>query len=157
MLLLNLIPAPLHRALYRLAHAMRAKLWRVWRPTVHGVRILALDPQGRVLLVRHSYGSDKWMPPGGGMQQGEDPISTAARELLEETACRLTDGRLLGVPTEDLHGATNTVRVVLGRTLDEPRADGREIVEVGFFALNALPDNMTPHMAQSVREWLKPA
>lgn len=145
----------MHRALYRLAHAVRARIWRVLQPTVHGVRILVLDPQGKLLLVRHSYGSDKWMTPGGGMHQAEDPVKTASRELLEETGCTLIDARLLVVSIEKFHGATNNVNVVLGRTVDEPRADGREIVEAGFFALEALPADMSVRLARSVRDWME--
>lgn len=120
---------------------------------MHGVRVLVQDAHGRVLLIRHSYGSDKWMPPGGGMHRGEDPLVAAAREVLEETGCRLGDARVLQIRGEDLHGSSNAVRVVLGRTGDSPRADGREIVEAEFFTLDALPAHMSPGLAQRIREW----
>ncbi len=129
------------------------QVWRVWRPDVHGVRVLALDGQGRVLLVRHSYGSDKWMPPGGGMRRGEDPILAGSRELLEETGCRLVEARMLRIAGEDLHGSHNTVRVVLGRTADVPRADGREIIEARFFPLDFLPAHMPKGLAERLRGW----
>jgi 8-oxo-dGTP pyrophosphatase MutT (NUDIX family) len=153
LLLLKLIPAPLHRALYRLAHAVRVQVWRVWRPALHGVRVVALDGQGRVLLVRHSYGSDKWMPPGGGMRAHEDPLLAAAREVLEETGCRLEGARLVSFGGENLHGAGNAVRVVIGRTLDEPQADLREILEARFFALDDLPTHMPEGLARKLRQW----
>nr|KIS33064.1 hypothetical protein TQ38_06255 [Novosphingobium sp. P6W] len=143
----------MHRALYRLAHAVRVQVWRVWRPDVHGVRVIVLDGQDRVLLVRHSYGSNKWMPPGGGMRRGEDPLLAGARELLEETGCRIVQPRVLQISDEKLHGTSNAVRIVLGRTGDEPRADGREIIEARFFALDALPAHMSERMAQRVQAW----
>lgn len=132
---------------------MRVQVWRVWRPDVHGVRVIVLDGQDRVLLVRHSYGSDKWMPPGGGMRRGEDPLLAGARELLEETGCRIVEPRVLQISDEKLHGTSNAVRIVLGRTSDEPRADGREIIEARFFALDALPAHMSEGMAQRVQAW----
>lgn len=154
MFLLNLLPAPLHRALYRLAHGVRVQVWKVWRPRVHGVRVLALDAQGRVLLVRHSYGSDNWMTPGGGMQRAEDPLAAAARELLEETGCRIDCPHLLTRSDEVYHGTANTVRVIIGRTGDQPTVDGREIVEARFFAIDDLPPDMSQFLKTAIPQWI---
>ena len=43
------------------------------------------DDEGRVLLVRHTYGRLNWELPGGGAEPGESPNETAIREILEET------------------------------------------------------------------------
>jgi len=136
---------------------MRRQVWRVWKPPVHGVRVIALDEAGRVLLVRHSYGSDKWMPPGGGFKAHEDPVEAARRELREETGCALSEARLLAISAEDLHGSTNNVRIVVGRTGGTPRIDGREIVEAGFFALDVLPAHMPPWLGEKLRGWVAEA
>ena len=93
--MLHLIPAPAHRAALRLAHALRRRWWRLRGARLAGCRVLALDAAGRVLLVRHSYGSDLWMPPGGGLARGEDAVAAAVRELREETGCRLVGAHLL--------------------------------------------------------------
>ncbi|MFJ1707343.1 NUDIX hydrolase [Kitasatospora sp. NPDC088346] len=52
------------------------------------VRVLLLDPQGRILLL---HGSDPavpgvtwWITPGGGIEHGEDLRTAALRELREE-------------------------------------------------------------------------
>lgn len=135
---------------------MRVVIWRKWPGRLQGVRILALDPDGRLLLVRHSYGSDKWMPPGGGLGRAEDPLTAAVREMMEETGCVLTDSRLVTVSEEDLHGSQNGVHVVVGSTQGVPRPDGREILEAEFFSLDALPDYMPHGLADQLREWLSP-
>lgn len=149
-----MIPAPLHRMLYRLAHWVRRHFWKMRRTVVEGVRVLALDPQGCVLLIRHSYGSDKWMPPGGGMSKGEDPVLAGERELWEETGCRLIDAREVQVLVESYHGAKNIVHLVAGRVLEEPVADGREVVAAGFFTLDGLPAPMLEDMAAALPGWV---
>jgi 8-oxo-dGTP pyrophosphatase MutT (NUDIX family) len=155
--MLYLIPAPAHRIVLRLAHATRRRWWRLRRPSIAGCRVLALDPDGRVLLVRHSYGSGKWMPPGGGLARGEDALAAARRELLEETGCSLEWALLVELAEEDLHGAGNAVHVIAGLTRDTPLADGREIIEAAFFAAHALPDNMPAMFRARLPGWLTAA
>ena len=52
-------------------------------------RIIAVDPQGCVLLFRIEDPLDSkppiWITPGGGVEPGEVPEEAAAREFLEET------------------------------------------------------------------------
>ncbi|WP_084385095.1 NUDIX domain-containing protein [Novosphingobium naphthalenivorans] len=155
MFLLKLLPAPLHRALYRLADRVRRQVWTILRSTVHGVRVLALDDAGRVLLVRHSYGSRKWTTPGGGLGAREDPVAAGIRELAEETGCLLGEARLVAVVDEDLHGAKNRVHVVVGCTGGPAVPDGREIVEAAFFNLQDQPHAMRAGLAENIRAWVK--
>lgn len=153
----RLIPAPLHRHALRVAHACRKRWWRIRKPRVHGCRVLALDAEGRVLLIRHSYGSGHWMAPGGGLARGESPIAAAVRELREETGCRLDDPVEITLLEEPLEGALNAVHVVAGRTGDAPCADGREVVEAAFFALDALPSPMPQLIREPLSEWVRAA
>ncbi|HEY0958591.1 MAG TPA: NUDIX domain-containing protein [Novosphingobium sp.] len=153
----RLIPPALHRGLFRLAHVLRRCWWRIRKPRLHGCRVLAFDAQGRVLLVRHSYGSGKWMPPGGGIGRSESPITAALRELREETGCALQDAMEIAEVEERLHGAGNRVHVIAGGTRDAPCPDGREIIEARFFAPDALPAEMPAHLAADLPEWIRAA
>lgn len=54
-------------------------------------RVAVQDPEGRVLLVRHTDGVNGWwVLPGGARLEGESFESAAERELLEETGLKAT-------------------------------------------------------------------
>lgn len=149
--MLHLIPAPLHRLGLRLAHGARKRWWRVMRPSLSGVCVVATDAAGRIMLVRHSYGSRHWSFPGGALKPGEDAAFAALREFREEAGCGLDALRLLGVIDHRLHGARNSVHLFTGRVDGHPRPDGREILALRFFAADDLPVPLSP----SVRERLR--
>lgn len=153
--MLCLIPRPLHRLGYRLAHALRKRWWRLRRPRLTGCRVLAFDGEGRVLLVRHSYGTGNWTAPGGGLRRGEDPLCAAARELAEETGCGLDGGWQVALVEEPLHGATNVVHVLAGIATGTPVPDRCEIVETAFFAPDALPTPMAGLLRRELPGWLR--
>ena len=146
--MLHLIPAPLHRRLYRIAHAVRLRWLRLRGGTIYGCSMVARDAAGRVLLVRHSYGSDAWEFPGGGMRRGEDAEAAVRREFAEELGCGLREVEWLGRMEDPFHGATNVVEVFTGLVDGEPRPDGRELVAVRFFAPDALPQPSSRRVAR---------
>jgi len=153
----QLIPAPLHRTALRLAHALRRRWWRIARVRLEGCRIIARDAQGRVLLIRHSYGSGNWMLPGGGIGRREEPLAAARRELAEETALTLVEPRCLAVEEEPLYGTVNRVHLFTGEAQGEPRCDGREVIEARFFAPDSLPERLSPTLARQLPGWLERA
>jgi len=151
--MLRLIPAPLHRALLRAAHRLRHH-WRKFRGTTgEGVSVIASDLDGRILLVRHSYGPDQWYFPGGGLRRGECPEAGARRELGEETACTARLLVPLGVLEEELSGASHRAHIFAATTADVPRADGREVIEARFFPTHSLPEPLTPRTRARLDLW----
>lgn len=152
--MLRLIPPPLHRALLVQAHRVRLVWWRLRKPLLIGCRVLAFDGEGRVLLVRHSYGSGRWLLPGGGVARGETALMAAIRELGEETACALEDPREIAVIEEPLAGTVNRVHVITGRARGIARGDGREIVAAEFFALDALPAELAQQLERHLADWV---
>ena len=155
--MLHLIPAPLHRTGLRLAHAVRRRWWRLTGTRLNGCRVFAFDEAGRILLIRHSYGSGNWMLPGGGIARGEEPLAAAMRELREECSCTLNQPRLFAVAEEPLYGTINRVHLVTGQAIGTPLGDGREVIELAFFAPDALPERLSPMLAARMTEWLEAA
>jgi 8-oxo-dGTP pyrophosphatase MutT (NUDIX family) len=141
------------RPLIDLAHRLRRRTMALvgWR--TRGVKVMAFDPDGRLLLVRHRYGrSDLWMLPGGGIARRETPAAAAVRELAEETACRLTAVTEAGRYEARAEGRRDTVFLFRGTTGDAPVADAVELAEARFFALDALPAGVSPATARRIAE-----
>lgn len=154
--MLHLLPRPIHRNVLRTAHALRLWWWRRSRRIVRGCNVIAANPAGDVLLVRHSYHARTvWMLPGGGLGRDESPLDTARRELLEETGCRLERAGHLGTILLDRKGWTNAIELVTGTTSDTPLADGREIEEARFFSPDDLPTSTSEAVRAMVVRWLE--
>lgn len=51
-----------------------------------GVRVIVLDEENRILMVKHVHPERTvWMVPGGGIEEGESSAQAAVREVWEET------------------------------------------------------------------------
>lgn len=118
-----------------------------------GVRAACFDRDGRVFLVRHSY-VPGWHMPGGGLERNETSLEALAKELREEGNLRiLGEAQLFQVYFNT--SASRRDHVVFYRAEVEqtaPRKPDREIVECGFFALDALPDGTTEATKRRLRE-----
>jgi 8-oxo-dGTP pyrophosphatase MutT (NUDIX family) len=121
-----------------------------------GVRGAAIDPEGRVCLVRHTYVSG-WHLPGGGIEAGENAAEAMLREFREEAGIVVDPGQPLR-----LHGFYHN-RAASGRdhvalyvapafTVRAPKAPDREIAACEFFALSELPADTTTATRARLRE-----
>ncbi len=142
------------RPLLPFAQRLRMLWWRVARPRIFGVKVIARNGTGALLLIRHSYQRpDLFMLPGGKIDRGETPAIAALRELREETCCHGDALALLGVLVDRSRGARNEIHLFTATTADVPRADGVEILEARFFAADALPANLSAATARRIAEW----
>ena len=119
--------------------------WRFNRGVTLGARVAAVDADGRIALVRHSF-QPGWYLPGGGVESGEHAEEAARREL-EEEAHAAPDGsfELLGVYTNfaSFRGDHVMLYRVQARSLG-PRPPDREIAEVAWVDPAAPPADATP-------------
>ena len=148
--MLHLIPAPLHRQLYRMAYALRRRWWRVRRPRRSSVVVVAFDARGRVLLARHSYGPPLWSLPGGGMSRGEHPEQAAEREIREELGCGLAELTAIDASEQRIAGSRDMQHVFAARLVGEPVPDMREIVAVEL----ADPESLPAECGSRTRAWI---
>ena len=138
---------------------MRQRLMHAWflmrRPMTLGARAIALDAHHRVLLVKHTYIAG-WHLPGGGIEPGETALDCLRREVAEEGNVALGDEvNLFG-----FYFNTNVSRrdhvalyVCSGVRQTMPKEPDMEIAAADFFALDALPEDVTPATARRLDEW----
>lgn len=100
-----------------------------------GVCVLAIDSQGRALLVRqfrYPYGQVLTELPAGKLEYGEDPDAAARRELREETGAAAGDFRSLGELYPSPGYCGEIIRMYLARDLSfaDARPDEDEFLDV---------------------------
>jgi 8-oxo-dGTP diphosphatase len=104
-----------------------------------------------ILLAKQGYGHQFWSLPGGMLEEGESIDQVAIREVKEKTGLDIRLGKLIGIyskPSEGALAMTFEGQVVGG----ELRAD-HEIIEVCYFPLANLPENIREHLRQRVEDF----
>ena len=145
--------APLIAAALRGYLALRTVGWFITRPHTSGVRAIALTPEGRIVLVRHSY-VPGWHLPGGGHEAGESAEAAVLRELREETGM-VSHGpvRLLGTLQHRPNYRRDTVTLALVEQVAFTFRPSLEIVEATAFDPDSLPAETTAGTCRRIAEW----
>ena len=115
---------------------------RISRGMTLGVRGVAVDGEGRVLLVKHTYLHGWWLP-GGGVERGQFCEDALAREMREEAGV-VIEGRpaLVSVHSNERFFRGDHVLVYrIDRFTLTDRTSRGEIAEVGWFDPAVLPED----------------
>jgi ADP-ribose pyrophosphatase YjhB (NUDIX family) len=127
--------------------------FRFRRGMTLGVRVVVLNGQNEVFLVRHSY-APGWLLPGGGVERGETIHDAMGRELEEE-------GGIVATGRPELHGLLSNEAKFRGDHVacfvvrHFTRRDWRptmEIKEARFFPIDALPEGTTGGTRRRIEE-----
>jgi 8-oxo-dGTP diphosphatase len=131
-----------------LPRPVRRMMIRAISPTFSSGAVLALRrDDGAFLFVRQRH-TGGWALPGGLMNRGEPPTSAVAREVYEEVGISI-DPAELPVPFAVVSPRVRRIDVVFvcsaGPDVAAERGtDQDEVLEVGWFTTDALPDVTEP-------------
>lgn len=143
-------------------YVMRLReVWGSQPLVIAGATTLIFDDQQRILLQQRSD-NRAWALPGGSLEPGETLEQTACRETREEvglTLTRLSFFRMFSGPDfyyvyPNGDQAYNLIAAFVAHDWSGAlRADADEVLDLKFFALDALPAPLSPPDAEVIRCW----
>lgn len=130
--------------------------WYLFRPYRPGVKTFVFH-EGKILLVRIGYLHKKWVLPGGGIDRGEEASAAAVREVKEESGLDIVSPAYIGEQkfTQEYKRVTVFYFTAKASCVDL-MIDGQEIIDAGWFALDALPALIAPRLPKQIilyNEW----
>lgn len=119
-----------------------------------GSAVVIVAQDGRVLLVKHTYGKLNWELPGGAAEANESLEETALRETLEETGLAVIAKQMVGQvyydPERDMHHFVFVCKPADSAAV--PRVNSEEISEWGYWPIDALPRPISDFTVQRIRD-----
>jgi ADP-ribose pyrophosphatase YjhB (NUDIX family) len=115
-----------------------------------------LERRGEIVLVKRRFEPQVglWGLPAGFMEYGEAPDQTAIRETFEETGLKVEIDRLHGAYRGGgLAGPRVVLLIYRARIVGGRLKPGDDAEEVGWFALEALPDLAFRSHRTALREY----
>ena len=128
--------------------------WRVSRGLTLGVRGMAIDRDGRIFLIKHSYVAG-WHLPGGGVEPGETMREALAREMKEEGNIEFRVApEFFGMYFNPRDSDRDHVGLYVIRDYVQPvpPTPNAEIIAHGFYARDQLPADTTPATRARIAE-----
>jgi ADP-ribose pyrophosphatase YjhB (NUDIX family) len=114
---------------------------------------LITNENGEVLLLNHVLRPRSgWGMPGGFLNKGEQPEAALRREIREETGLELADIRLARIRTMQRHLEI----IFVARGVGEASVQSREITELAWFNIDAMPPDMSLDQQFLIRKILRP-
>lgn len=141
------------RKIKTLAYCILKVIWKIAKPNTLGTRVLLIK-ENTILLVKHSYQS-QWYLPGGGLKKGETYEDGLRRELKEELNAQLSDLQLFGIYNNNYEGKNDSIVIFLCSNFSFDPKSNAEIANYNFFKLTELPKDISPGTKKRIEEYME--
>ena len=141
------------RRIINLFYKILRVYWRIFKPITLGVRAVVVNDKNEILLVKHTY-QNNWFLPGGGVDKGETFEQAIKRELIEETGYEANMMELFGVYQNTYEGKRDNIVVFVcknGKFIES--SPSPEIEKYEFFSADKLPENTAKGMKKRIEEF----
>jgi len=88
--------------------------WKIVKPKTFGVKVVVEGPDGKILIVRHSYLSGARTFPGGKLKRNEDYMLAGPREVKEELDLDIVETEYIDSFVNTKYGKIDTIHVIRG-------------------------------------------
>ncbi|WP_107667992.1 NUDIX domain-containing protein [Cyanothece sp. BG0011] len=138
---------------------IKAVMGIIFRHPITGATIIPVLPDGRIVLIQRKD-TGKWGLPGGIVDWGEDIVTTAKRELKEETGLDLLKvNRLVGVYSSmDRDPRIHSISILMEAEVTGSFAveDTLEVIGIEAFSRDNLPlGNLSHDHDRQLTDYLK--
>ncbi len=125
---------------------LRKLYWFVFRPQTRGAKML-IERNGRLLMIRNTYGHKNWTFPGGGVAKNESYKEAAIREAWEEVGIRVRNCTFIGQYINTHQYKIDTVECYYTKTTsDNFQIDPGEIMEAKWIKPHQIPQPLNPRV-----------
>ena len=139
---------------YEVKFRLKKIYWFVFRPETTGVKCV-LTNSDEILMLKKTFGSTKWVFPGGAVKDGEDKKHACIREIKEDLGVILSDVSYLGCFTQNVHHRKETMHCFSAHVKSKEMSLAQDRVqEAGWFKLSKLPE-LTPVSASVMKTFSK--
>jgi len=125
--------------------------------------VFVFDCEGRILLQKRAD-DHTWCVPGGSMELGETPEQAARREAFEETGLVLSELEFFNIISgEEAHHIYPNgdevyaldINYICRKYSGELRMQDDEVLELGFFDIEELPEGLCQRDRKTIMEILE--
>ena len=128
--------------------------WKLAKPFSVGVRAIVINSSKRVLLVKHTY-SNQWYLPGGGVHKQEHLVDALSRELKEEVGILVSSSpKLLGAYANFFEYKSDFIFIFIIDDFKMVSANDLEIDTWKWFDLEDIPINTSPGTIRRIQEYM---